>query len=204
MLHRFSEDELLVQWLHEPGVDDRGIRLRFLHGFERIGEDGADADDEDVLAFPQELSLADGQPDQGIIHPGSGAGAARIPQRGRAVDGCRGIEHVPQLVLVPGHHDGHVGDHPQVGDVERPVVGWPVISHQASAVESEHHRQVLDRDVVDDLVERPLEECRVDGAHRPHAGDGEARGERRGVLLRDAHVEESVGKQLLELVQPGP
>ncbi len=74
-------------------------------------------------------------------------------------------------------------------------------AHQARAVEREHHRQVLDRDVVDQLVVGALQEGRVDRDHRLQALAGQAGREGHGVLLGDAHVVVAVGKALLELDQ---
>jgi hypothetical protein len=54
---------------------------------------------------------------------------------------------------------------------------------------AKHHRQILQRDVVDQLVVGALEEGGIDGDHRPHALAGEAAGEGHGVLLGDADVE---------------
>ena len=69
----------------------------------------------------------------------------------------------------------------------------------ASRSMREHHRQVLQRDVVDQLVVGTLQERRIDGDDRLHAFAGQARGEGDRVLLRDADVEVAVGEQLLEL-----
>ena len=48
-------------------------------------------------------------------------------------------------------------------------------------------------DVVDGLVERPLEERRVDRDDRPDPAHREAGGHRHRVLLGDADVDEAVG-----------
>ena len=94
-----------------------------------------------------------------------------------------------------GRHDREPGDRPQVGEVEDAVVGGAVVAHQAAAVDREHDRQVLDGRVVDDRVERALQERGVDGAHRAVAGDGQAAGEHHGVLLGDAHVVGALGER---------
>ncbi len=72
----------------------------------------------------------------------------------------------------------------------------------AGAVDREHDRQVLQRNVVNQLVVGALEERRVDRDHRPHPLAREARRERDGVLLGDAHVEVAVGKRLREPYEP--
>ena len=65
---------------------------------------------------------------------------------------------------------------------------------QAGAVQREDDRQVLQGDFLEDLVERALQERRVDVDDRPHAGLGHAGGEGDGVRFADADVEEAVGK----------
>ena len=82
-----------------------------------------------------------------------------------------------------------LGTRAQVGVVEGAVVRGAVAAHQAAAVEREQHRQVLDRDVVDQLVVAALQERRIDRHHRLHALAGEPGGEGHGVLLGDADVE---------------
>ena len=82
-------------------------------------------------------------------------------------------------------------------------MGRPVGADQPGAVEAEDDRQVLERDLLEDLVVRPLEERAVDVDDRPGAGLGHAGGEGDGVALADADVEELAGEGLadpLELV----
>ena len=79
----------------------------------------------------------------------------------------------------------------------------PVVAHQAGAVHREHHVQLLQADVMDDLVEAALEEGRVDRRHRLRALEGQPGGEQHGVLLRDAHVVVALGERLLEAVEAG-
>ena len=59
-------------------------------------------------------------------------------------------------------------------------------------------------DVVDGLIERALEEGRVDRDDRPPAAHREAGRHRHRVLLGDADVEEAVGELGLELRSPVP
>ena len=112
------------------------------------------------------------------------------------------MEHVHQLRLVHRGHDRHARDGPQVGEVEAAVVGGAVVADEAAAVDREHHRQVLDGGVVDDRVERALQERRVDGAHRPEAVDREAAGEHDRVLLGDADVVRPLGERRHHVLHP--
>ena len=66
----------------------------------------------------------------------------------------------------------------------------------ASAIDREHHRQILQHDVVDHLIVRPLQERRIDRHHRLHAFARESCRERDGVLLRDTDVEVALGERL--------
>ncbi len=66
----------------------------------------------------------------------------------------------------------------------------------------EHHRQVLQRDVVDQLVVRALQERRVDRDHRLQPFGRKPRRERHRVLFGDGDVEIAVRESLGELDQP--
>ena len=83
------------------------------------------------------------------------------------------------------------------------LVRGAVAADQAGAVEREHHRQVLQRDVVDQLVVAALQEGRVDRHHRLQALAGEAGGEGHRVLLGDGDVEVALRKALAR-TRPGP
>ena len=61
----------------------------------------------------------------------------------------------------------------------------------------------MQRDVHHDLVERPVQERRVDRHHRVQAAHRQAGGRRHRVLLGDADVEEPVREALTERAQPG-
>ena len=96
-----------------------------------------------------------------------------------------------------------LGKRREIGDVEAAGMGRAVGADQPGAVDREAHRQVLDRDVVDDLIVGALQEGRIDRAERPHALRGEAGGEGHRMLLGDADVEGAIGEGLGELVEPG-
>ena len=82
-------------------------------------------------------------------------------------------------------------------------MGRAVGADQPAAVDRQHHRQVLHRDVVDQLVVGALQEGRVDRHHRLHAFAGEARGEGHRVLLGDADIEIALRKFLRETHHAG-
>ena len=98
-----------------------------------------------------------------------GPAAARIAHGRRRVEHEAGVEHLPALVLVGRRHHrrcwaGSAGTTGRSADVRR-AVG----ADDARAVDREHHRQVLQRDVVDQLVVGALQERRVDGDDGLHA-----------------------------------
>ena len=94
--------------------------------------------------------------------------------------------------------DRHAGHREHVRDVVEAHVGLAVLAHESRAVHAEDDRQVLDRDVVDDVVVGALQERGVDGADRPDALRREPGGERHRVALGDADVEEPLGILLRE------
>ena len=79
----------------------------------------------------------------------------------------------------------------------------PVVAHEPGAVHREHHVQLLEADVVDDLVVAALEEGRVDRGHRLRSLERQPGGEQDRVLLGDAHVVVALGQRLLEQVEAG-
>ena len=95
----------------------------------------------------------------------------------------------------------HVRDAAQVADVEEAVVGRAVVAGEAAAVHAEHDVEILQADVVDDLVERALQEGRIDRAERLVALRRHAGGEEHGVLLGDADVEIFVRVLRLEEIE---
>ena len=74
---------------------------------------------------------------------------------------------------------------------------------QPGAVDREADREMLDRDVVDNLVVSTLQEGAVDRAERAQAFGRHTGGERHGVLLGDPDVEQTVGEAAGKPVQPG-
>ena len=80
----------------------------------------------------------------------------------------------------------------------------PVGPHQAAAIQREHHWQILQRHVMQQLVVGALQEGGIDGHHRHQPVTGHAGCKGDGVLLGNAHVEVALRESLLELHQPRP
>ena len=78
------------------------------------------------------------------------------------------------------------------------MVGRAIIAGEAAAIHAESHRQVLQRDVMDDHVVGALHEGRVNREERAEAFGGEAAGEKRGVFLGDADIVVAFGHFFFE------
>ena len=81
-------------------------------------------------------------------------------------------------------------------------MGRSVAADDAGAVDREHHREVLQHHVVNDLVVGALEKRRVDPDDGLQPLAGKARGEGHAVLLGDRDVEVAIGIELLEPFHP--
>src|SRR3546814_6322482 len=75
-------------------------------------------------------------------------------------------------------------------------------ANQTAAIDREHHREVLDRDVMNQLVVTALQEGRIDRADRLEAFARKAGGERNGMLFGDADIKVAIRKTLREFDQP--
>jgi hypothetical protein len=118
----------------------------------------------------------------------AGAAAARVAHGHRVVLAEGGGQRLAAFVLVAGRQHAAVGDAAHVGDVVGAGMGGAVGTHEAGTVQREHHRQVLQRHIVDQLVVAALQEGAVDGHHRLEPFAGQAGGKGHGVLLGDADV----------------
>ena len=123
-------------------------------------------------------------------------GGLRVADRDGPAVGQRPVEHRRKVVLVAGREHRHVGEQSQVAEIEGAVVRGAIRARQPGPVEHKHNRQVLEADLLEDLVERPLEERAVDVDDRPAAGLGLPCREGHGMRLADPHVEEPLRKLL--------
>ena len=85
-------------------------------------------------------------------------GATGVANEGwmRLVGG--GEHHIHQLILVFGRHGDDVGHTTEVGDIEKAVVGGPVLGRETCAVHAKDHWQILERGIVQNAIEGSLEE----------------------------------------------
>ena len=82
-------------------------------------------------------------------------------------------------------------------------MGRSVVAHQSAAIQNESNGEILERDVMDQLIERALQKRRVDRDHRFDPLGCQPPGKRNRVLLGDPHVEQPVGVRLFEDVETG-
>jgi len=144
-------------------MPDGGERVRRR---QRVSGDRSVAEDCDVGAFTKRLGDADRQLREGRIERHARAGAAREPEGDwpAAVLGVadRRPDHLPELALVLRGHEHDARQRTEVGNVEEALVGPAVVADDPPAIHGEYDRQLLDRDVVDHLIEAALQERRID------------------------------------------
>ena len=128
----------------------------------------------------------------------------REPEGGRAV---LDLERLAEFLTQPGAvarcghpHTGHDAQHRQVPHA---VVAGAVGPGDPGAVQHDRHRQLVQRNVHHHLIERAVEECRVDGDDGVHATHRQPGGRGHRVLLGDADIEEPVRVALPERREPG-
>ena len=76
-----------------------------------------------------------------------------------------------------------------------------VLANQSCPVEAEHHRQVQDGRIVNDIVVCPLGKCAVDITERQQTVLGHSCRECHGMSFRDTHIEGAVGHLLHHDIQ---
>ena len=113
------------------------------------------------------------------------------------------MEQRAQLLLVLRRGDHEVRQLPLRRQGEHPLVTRAVLADQPGPVDRDDDRLVVLADVVDGLVERPLEERRVERDDRSHPAHRQAGRHRHRVLLGDADVEHPVRELGLELRHAG-
>ena len=97
--------------------------------------------------------------------------AARVTHRRRADVLDHREQHVAHLAFVLRRHHDDVRHAAQVSDVQQAVMRRAVAAGDAAAVQAELDVQILHADVVNDLIERALQESRVNRANRLQSFD---------------------------------
>ena len=126
------------------------------------------------------------------------------PYRRRAViDVERLTEFFAQPGGVAGCGNPDAGHDAQHRQVPHAVVAGAVVTGDPGPVEHHGDGQLVQRHVHHDLVERPVEERRIDRDHRVHPAHRQPGRRRHRVLLGDADVEQPIREVLAERRQPG-
>jgi hypothetical protein len=110
-----------------------------------------------------------------------------------------GMHQAAQLLLVLRGGDDQVWQLALGRDREHSLVAGAVLADQARPIDADNDRLVVLAHVVHCLVERALDEGRVQGQERAEAADREACGERHRVLFGDADVVHPIWEDGLEL-----
>ena len=151
------------------------------------------------FAAAAHFSFAKRQALQVFLGHGAHTGTARIAHRHGVVLRIGGAEQLAAFALIGGACQAHVGNAANVGNVVGPRVGGAIGAHQASAVNSKHHGQVLQGHVVNELVVGALQKGRVNRHHRLQAFAGHASGKSHGVLFGNASVVIALRKSAVKL-----
>src|SRR3712207_2910834 len=106
------------------------------------------------------------------------AGVPRVVDGERAVLGERGAHEPSQLLLVLRRRHDQVRQLALGRDREHALVARAVLADEARAIHADHYRSVVLAHVVHRLVERALQERRVDRHERPLPAEREARRKR--------------------------
>jgi len=203
---RLVEDELAIERLGVAGIDDTDRPALLLEHVGRLAtalHDGPEPHYQDLTALTEHLA----HPDRENLrspHGDAEAGVARVVQRERVILGKSGPHERPQLLLVLGAGDDHVRQLALCRQGEHALVARPVLTHQTGPVDGDHHGQIVLTDVVDLLVEGPLQERGIERPPWPLTCEGHARGQRHGMLLGDSDVDEAIRELRLERVKTRP
>ena len=195
-----------VERLGEAGVHHgTGITTRRegRGGFHRHGEGGSVGPEGNLSAVLDDFGLADGKDGGMFLDRLAGTGAARIADGDGAGVRGGGEEHVGKLVFILWGEEEYVRDAPEVRNIEKAVVGRPVIARESSTIHAENDGEILQADVMDDGVECSLKEGGIDGDEGLDSLRGKSGGKEDGVFFRDADVEVFVRVLRAEAVQPG-
>ena len=117
--------------------------------------------------------------------------------------GKRAAKQLPTFVFVRRAGNAHVGDAAQERDVVGTRMRGAIRPHQPSTVKGKHHREVLQRHIVNQLVIGTLQKSGIDRHHgfEPFACQACGKGDR--MLLCNAYVVITSGEAFLKLDHAG-
>ena len=191
------EQQLGVQRLGPAHIGHAGIeRLTRLQS--RV-QQSAKRQNRHALARSAQLAFAKGQRVQAWVHCHAHARTTRVAHGHRVVLLVGGGEQLAALILVRRARHTDIRDAAQKRDVIGPGVGGAVGTHQARAVQRQHHGQLLQGHIVDQLVVGALQKGGVNSHHWAQALAGHASGKGECVLLGNADIVVAVGKAAVKL-----
>ena len=200
-------DQRSVEWLGEAGIghcDRQSLRLEKVGSIEAFAEPGAERQECDVIALPDNAPLADLERFTPLGQRHAGSLAARVPERDRPGVVCGGGgHHVDQFGLVGRCHHREAREVGQVGDVECARMGRSVGAHKAGAINGKTDRQTLQGDIMDDLVIGALQKGRIDRAERFHSRRCQSGGKGHAMLFGNTHIEHPLGMSLCKHIETG-
>lgn len=202
-----AAEQLFVERLDKARIDHRSVDaivlVQQLSCLERSVDNWANRDECNVRAFAQQFAF----PKREDLHWAqwhTDSVPAWIPKRDRTarIGVNRRIEHVPQLLLVFWGHDTEPGMMLHVRKIEYPVMGRAIGTNKASAIECKDNVQMLERNIMDNHVERALEERRVNRTDGDDSFCCHACSTGNRMSLGDANVEDTVWEFLLHDIEP--
>ena len=200
-------DQGFIQGPQEARINHRcldSISTEKVSGGQGATDHGAIGNDQQVIASPQNLTTADLEGFPAFLHQGHTLSwtSGDSKRCGAWVfKACH--QHALKLRFVTGRHHREVGDGTEVADVVLALMSRAVGSDNASAVENERDRKILDADVVNQLVVGTLKKGAVNGHNGFEAFTGHSARKGHGMLLGNPHIDVLLGNRFLQHVEAG-
>src|SRR5581483_12401426 len=78
-----------------------------------------------------------------------------------------------------------------------------IFANDTCTIHSKDHMEILDTDVVNDLIKRPLHKCRIDSNNGAYAIYSESTSKGNSMLFSDTHVKVAFREPLMHFFQTG-
>ena len=114
--------------------------------------------------------------------------AARIAHCGRGIHGKSRVEQKPCFSFVGGRHHGHIRHAAEFSDIENPLMCCAVRPYDAAAVDGKHHRKILQRHIMNELIECALQKCGIDRYNGLQTAACQTGSISDGMLLGNGHI----------------
>ena len=99
-------------------------------------------------------------------------------------------------------HHRHIGCAAKIGQIKDPLMGFSVASDQPGPVYRQHHRQILQRHIMDDLVIASLQKGGINRKYRLHSAGCKSCRKCNAMAFRNPHVKKPVRKHTRKALQP--